>query len=104
MEGSLFWMEKYRTKDNLQITGDQDYGNSIIPQEKLNRQVPITTDDLMDCGNGIMKMVALLREEEYFQGQRDGSFTEYSPTGEIISQGQYTDGEKNDMWKYKSGR
>lgn len=45
----------------------------------------------------------LLREEEYFQGKRDGSYTEYSKTGEIIAQGQYSDDEKNGNWKYKSG-
>jgi antitoxin component YwqK of YwqJK toxin-antitoxin module len=46
---------------------------------------------------------ALLREEEYFQGVRDGLSTEYSPAGEIIAQGSYSDGEKNDQWKFKSG-
>jgi antitoxin component YwqK of YwqJK toxin-antitoxin module len=45
----------------------------------------------------------LLKEEEYFQGQRDGTSTEYSVTGEIIAQGQYSEGEKNGEWKYKSG-
>ena len=30
-------------------------------------------------------------------------YTEYSATGEIIAQGQYSDGEKNGEWKYKSG-
>ena len=60
-------------------------------------------DDPTDYGNGIMKMELLLREEEYFQGQRDGLCTEYSVTGEIIAQGQYSDGEKNGEWKYKSG-
>ena len=58
----------------------------------------------MDYGNGIMKMAAILREEEYFQGQRDGVSTEYSVTGDIIAQGQYSDGEKNGDWKYQIRR
>jgi antitoxin component YwqK of YwqJK toxin-antitoxin module len=45
----------------------------------------------------------MLREEEYFQGQRDGEYTEYLPDGKIIAQGVYTDGEKNGPWKYDSG-
>ena len=45
----------------------------------------------------------MLREEEYFQGQRDGAYTEYSRNEEKIAQGQYSDGEKNGGWKYKSG-
>lgn len=48
--------------------------------------------------NGLLR-----REEEYFQGQRDGSCTEFSLTGEIITQGLYSDGERNGEWKYKSG-
>ena len=60
-------------------------------------------EGLTDYGNGIMKTGHLLREEEYFQGQRDGAYTEYSCNGEIIAQGQYSDGEKNGEWKYKSG-
>ena len=30
-------------------------------------------------------------------------YTEYSTTGEIIAQGQYSDGEKNGDWKFNSG-
>ena len=56
----------------------------------------------MGCGNGIMITGALLREEEYFQGQRDGAYTEYSESGDIIAQGQYAEGEKNGDWKYKT--
>jgi antitoxin component YwqK of YwqJK toxin-antitoxin module len=46
---------------------------------------------------------ALRKEEEYFQGQRDGASTEYSISGDIIAQGQYSDGEKNGPWKFKTG-
>jgi antitoxin component YwqK of YwqJK toxin-antitoxin module len=45
----------------------------------------------------------VLKEEEYFQGQRDGLSTEYSITGDVIVQGQYSDGEKNGEWKFRSG-
>ena len=50
-----------------------------------------------------MRMGTILKEEEYFQGQRDGLSTEYSITGEIIAQGQYSDGERNGAWKFKTG-
>lgn len=45
----------------------------------------------------------ILREEVYFQGVRDGEYTEYSRTGKVIAQGQYSDGEKIGEWKYDSG-
>jgi len=51
----------------------------------------------------VLRKRRMLREEEYYQGLRDGASTEYSPTGDIIAQGEYSDGEKNGEWKFRSG-
>ena len=95
--------EKYRQKDNILITEEQGHGNSYNIAGKVEQTGSYNNGRPDGLWKWYYETMLILREEEYFQGKRDGSSTEYSVTGEIIAQGQYSDGEKNGEWKYKSG-
>lgn len=43
----------------------------------------------------------LLRKEEYRRGKREGFLEEYSINGELITKGEYFDGEKEGPWFYQ---
>jgi len=55
----------------------------------------------MACGHGFMKTGNVKREEEFFNGKEEGSYTEYDESGNIIAQGKYYDGEREGEWFYK---
>ena len=57
----------------------------------------------MDYGNGIMKMVDLKREEEYYEGRAEGIYVEYDTVGAVMVSGKYFDGQKEGEWFYKVG-
>jgi len=43
----------------------------------------------------------LLREEKYTDGLRNGSLIEYDDAGNIITQGEYVDGQKEGFWYFQ---
>ncbi len=104
-----FWKEYY-DEGNLRAEGKYDkdvkngpwkyyHKNGKLEQEgSYNKEGQPDGEWWWYYGSG-----EILREEYYYLGRLDGTMTEYSEEGEVITRGEYIDGLEDGDWSYVTG-